>query len=434
MLKKIRLRIALLISMSCVLILTVMSLILLYSNYKQIYSNAMSDFTDKIIQLRYDISDPPILSIEKLRDYQNNNDLLIVVYENQNVTDFSRQTSSQDTMDFSDTLIHKYYSTAKDNLISGHINHSEFDAKRKINNYFCGIIIFSGNQSETEIVVISPLKKENLFFKSQIKNFLLLTALAFVIMFLFALILAQQLLKPVKRSHEQQNRFIAFASHEIRNPVNTIISALDAAEKGNAEEQKYFCNIAKKEGKRLSLLTEELLTLASSNNGSLVYNISDCELDSIIIDCYEAFFASAKKKNINFTIELSQEMVPKVKADPERIKQVINILLSNAVSFTKESGSITLSYFFDSEWHKIIVSDNGPGITDEEKNHIFEAFYRADYSRSGTSHFGLGLSIAKDIVVHHNGFIKVEDNKPCGTIFVVTLPIFTENEPKRSVI
>lgn len=122
MLKKIRLRIALLISVSCVLILTVMSLILLYSNYKQIYSNAMSDFTDKIIQLRYDISDPPVLSIEKLRDYQNNNDLLIVVYENQNITDFSRQTSSQDTIDFSDTLIHKYYSTAKDNLISGHVN------------------------------------------------------------------------------------------------------------------------------------------------------------------------------------------------------------------------------------------------------------------------------------------------------------------------
>ena len=72
-----------------------------------------------------------------------------------------------------------------------------------------------------------------------------------------------------------------------------------ASEKGTPEDHYYFCNIAKKEGKRLSLLTEELLTIASSNNGSLVYNISDCELDSIIIDCYEAFYAPAKKKNIN---------------------------------------------------------------------------------------------------------------------------------------
>lgn len=313
----------------------------------------------------------------------------------------------------------------------GHVNHSEFDTKRKINNYFCGIIIFSGNQSETEIVVISPLKKENLFFKSQIKNFLLLTAFAFVVMFLFALVLAQQLLKPVKRSHEQQTRFIASASHEIRNPVNIIISALDAAEKGNAEEQKYFCNIAKKEGKRLSLLTEELLTLASSENGSLVYNLSCCELDSILIDCYEAFFAPARKKNIKFDIELPKDAVPKTKADPGRIKQVINILLSNAASYVDDNGMITIAYSFDSNYHYISVTDNGKGISDKDKEHIFEAFYCADPSRNNRSHFGLGLSIAKEIITYHNGTIKASDNKPCGSVFEIKLPVVSDNEISR---
>ena len=399
-----------------------MSSILLYSSYNQIFSNAMSEFKLQTTQLTYDISDIPNFNAEKLINYQNNKNICIFIYENQQLTNFSQKFSNKSMIDFSKAILKDNYNVAQKNLETEYINHTEFDAGKKLNNYFYSIILYPGKNSETEIIIISMLNKENSLFINQIKKLSLITGISFVVMFILAFILAGYILRPVKKSQEQQTRFIASASHEIRNPVNTIISALEASEKGTPEDHYYFCNIAKKEGKRLSLLTEELLTIASSNNGSLVYNISDCELDSIIIDCYEAFYAPAKKKNINFNIELPQENVPKFKADPERIKQVINIFLSNAVYFTKDNGDITLSYSFDNEWHKIIVSDNGPGITDEEKEHIFEAFYRADSSGNSTSHFGLGLSIAKGIIDHHNGFIKVENNKPCGTIFIITFP------------
>ena len=405
-----------------------MSSILLYSSYNQIFSNAMSEFKLQTTQLTYDISDIPNFNAEKLINYQNNKNICIFIYENQQLTNFSQKFSNKSMIDFSKAILKDNYNVAQKNLETEYINHTEFDAGKKLNNYFYSIILYPGKNSETEIIIISMLNKENSLFINQIKKLSLITGISFVVMFILAFILAGYILRPVKKSQEQQTRFIASASHEIRNPVNTIISALEASEKGTPEDHYYFCNIAKKEGKRLSLLTEELLTIASSNNGSLVYNISDCELDSIIIDCYEAFYAPAKKKNINFNIELPQENVPKFKADPERIKQVINIFLSNAVYFTKDNGDITLSYSFDNEWHKIIVSDNGPGITDEEKEHIFEAFYRADSSGNSTSHFGLGLSIAKGIIDHHNGFIKVENNKPCGTIFIITFPISSEKK------
>ena len=428
MLKKIRIKIAILISTSCFSIILLMSSILLYSSYNQIFSNAMSEFKLQTTQLTYDISDIPNFNAEKLINYQNNKNICIFIYENQQLTNFSQKFSNKSMIDFSKAILNDNYNVAQKNLETEYINHTEFDAGKKLNNYFYSIILYPGKNSETEIIIISMLNKENSLFINQIKKLSLITGISFVVMFILAFILAGYILRPVKKSQEQQTRFIASASHEIRNPVNTIISALEASEKGTPEDHYYFCNIAKKEGKRLSLLTEELLTIASSNNGSLVYNISDCELDSIIIDCYEAFYAPAKKKNINFNIELPQENVPKFKADPERIKQVINIFLSNAVYFTKDNGDITLSYSFDNEWHKIIVSDNGPGITDEEKEHIFEAFYRADSSGNSTSHFGLGLSIAKGIIDHHNGFIKVENNKPCGTIFIITFPISSEKK------
>ncbi len=421
MLGKIRLRITLLITVLCFFIHIIMSLILLFSNYKQIYINAMSDFKDKVSQIYYDISENSNINLEKIRDYQNNYNIRIVIYENQKLTNISQKICSPSVIDFSRDILSKNYDAANKKMKTDHINYTEYDAK-KISNYFYGILLLPGKSSETEIVIIATLKAENAFLKNQIKKMLIIMTVSLAIIFILSYILAGYILIPVRKSHEQQNRFIASASHEIRNPVNTIISALEAAEKGKAEEHSYFCNIAKKEGKRLSLLTEELLTLASSSNRSLNYKMSDCELDSIIIDCYDAFLAPARSKNISFRINIPSQKVAKVKADAERIKQVINILLNNAVSFTEVKGRIEISYYVNNEWHIIIVSDNGPGITDTEKEHIFEAFYRADHSRSNSSHFGLGLSIAKEIINYHNGKINVRDNKPHGTSFEILLP------------
>ena len=110
-------------------------------------------------------------------------------------------------------------------------------------------------------------------------------------------------------------------------------------------------------------------------------------------------------------------------ADADRIKQVISIILSNAVSYTPDGGKIKIAYTSDNSRHIIRISDSGSGISAEDRQHIFERFYRADRSRTDRSHFGLGLSIAKEIIDLHKGSISVDDSELGGTCFAITLPL-----------
>lgn len=104
------------------------------------------------------------------------------------------------------------------------------------------------------------------------------------------------------------------------------------------------------------------------------------------------------------------------------MKQVIAILLDNAISYTPEGGTVSLKCSETVKSYCIEVADSGIGIDDAAKKRIFDRFYRADESRTSKSHFGLGLSIAKEIVELHHGTILVSDTKGCGATFRVTLP------------
>ncbi len=148
-------------------------------------------------------------------------------------------------------------------------------------------------------------------------------------------------------------------------------------------------------------------------------------------------------------LSLPDEVPPRCCCDADRITQVLSILLHNAVSYTPEGGTVTLSLcyrpssaqtsFFhqisvqtrlrgtlhtgsNSGCFEITVTDTGIGISDTDKKHIFDRFYRAEKSRSTKGHFGLGLSIAQEIITAHHGKIKVEDNPSGGSIFIVQLP------------
>ncbi len=117
--------------------------------------------------------------------------------------------------------------------------------------------------------------------------------------------------------------------------------------------------------------------------------------------------------------------LPRLSCDPDRIAQVLSILLHNAVSYTPENGFVSLSLTCRQDrknLFEITVSDTGVGIPDSDKKRIFSRFYRAEKSRSTKGHFGLGLSIAYEIISAHHGRISVQDNLPCGSVFVVRLP------------
>ena len=116
-----------------------------------------------------------------------------------------------------------------------------------------------------------------------------------------------------------------------------------------------------------------------------------------------------------------EDTVPAVRCDPQRIRQVLAILLHNALSYTPENGQIRLSLLYDEKTVKLLVADNGIGISDEEKPRIFERFYRSDQARSEKGHFGLGLCIASEIIHAHQGRILVSDTPGGGSTFTVIL-------------
>jgi signal transduction histidine kinase len=127
----------------------------------------------------------------------------------------------------------------------------------------------------------------------------------------------------------------------------------------------------------------------------------------------------AKQKNITFNVNLPNTTIPLFNCDKERIIQLITILVHNAISYTPENGKIDISLAYEKKHFTISVADNGIGIADDEKPKIFDRFYRSDKSRTSKEHFGLGLSIATQIVTAHNGHISVSDTPNGGATFTV---------------
>ena len=172
----------------------------------------------------------------------------------------------------------------------------------------------------------------------------------------------------------------------------------------------------------MSSLINDMLTLSNSDNHNFPIRPKEAELDTLLMNTYEAFEPLARKHSLTLGITLPESTVPACMADAERISQVLSILLHNAISYTPSGGRIDLSLLYIKNRFSLIVADTGIGIPDEDKKKIFDRFYRAEKSRSTKGHFGLGLSIASEIVRLHHGTITVTDRPGGGSIFTVMLP------------
>ena len=171
----------------------------------------------------------------------------------------------------------------------------------------------------------------------------------------------------------------------------------------------------------MSRLIGDMLTLASSDSKAWTLKKEPVELDMLLLEVYEAQYPLVKEQGIALTLSLYEQDIPPMMLDKDRIAQVVSILLDNARNHA--SSKIELELAVHRNRVQIRVSDNGPGIPDSEKKRIFERFYRSEKSRSDRGHFGLGLSIAAEIVKKHHGKIWVQDATIGGAEFVVELPV-----------
>lgn len=234
--------------------------------------------------------------------------------------------------------------------------------------------------------------------------------------------LIDRALLPALESRKRQKQFVAAASHELRSPL-AVISA-NAALLPESGPDGFAAGVIQQECGRMSRLIGDLLLLASADAEAWAVSLEPLELDTLLLNVYESYLPLYGKNGCNLVLTLPDAPIPKTAGDAERLRQVLGILLDNALSYgvSAEARTVELSVRCQKQWLIVCVADHGAGLSAEQKARIFDRFYRADNARKEKQHFGLGLSIAKELVFLHKGMLDVFDTPGGGCTFRIQLP------------
>lgn len=258
----------------------------------------------------------------------------------------------------------------------------------------------------------------------EFKSSLIIGALVIVILgYISSFFIMKNSTKPLQEFVDKQLAFVSDASHELRTPLAIVQSKIENI-LANPDQSVYDVSedlaVSLKELSRLNKLTTELLALARNDQNRQVYNFEKVNLNIVLSEILDPFIEIAEFENrkLSYTAEDVD-----VTIDKDKIRELMIILLDNAMKYTSSGDSINVSLKLISGEAVIEVSDTGIGISDVTKEKIFERFYREDKTRSReTGGNGLGLSIAKNIVEDMKGKISVDHNSPKGTKFTIVFP------------
>ncbi len=224
----------------------------------------------------------------------------------------------------------------------------------------------------------------------------------------------------IRKLETVRRDFVANVSHELKTPLTSIKGFVETLLEGALEDKensRHFLEIIRNHSNRLDNLINDLLSLSYMESKEVSLKFAEINLKNLVEEVLSGFKAQLAKKTIEVKNKLPQDLT--VKADKDRIEEVLTNLIDNAIKFNKEKGFIRI-YAEDS---RFVVEDSGIGIPNKDISRIFERFYRVDKARSrelgGT---GLGLSIVKHIVELHGGSVGVESTEGFGSKFWFTLP------------
>ena len=249
---------------------------------------------------------------------------------------------------------------------------------------------------------------DNSSIQNSLYNYLLISLSLFilleVIVYLISMILTSWIIKPVIRSFEAQKEFIADASHELKTPLSVIMASSEALE-DNPNEVKWLNNI-KSEANRMNILIKNLLELASLEKKE-TYILKEEDLSKVVELAVLTFDAKAYECDIKLESKIASNI--KFNFNTYSINELVEILLDNALKHADKKSTIVVSLKEQGNNIILSVTDTGDTIPKGEEEKIFERFYRLDKSRSRKENrYGLGLAIAKNIVINHNGKISAE--------------------------
>jgi signal transduction histidine kinase len=425
MFEKLNLRLALLFTTISSLILLTMSLCYLYISEKDLKNTSYLSFCGEMNTIVANLEQQNIITYQWLSKIEQNNKYIIAIYDNETPLSYTQTARTEEQLALIDEIMtysNNTYNPDHDATDST-TTHNEFTytASNK-SPYYVSIASIPRGSNTLSSIILYPTSVLYQNLHRQRFRFILLNIIGILLLFLVSLFFTRKLLRPIKQAQDKQTTFIASASHELRTPLAVILSSLSALKTSDSTMQSQFLTTIESESKRMSTLVNDMLTLARADSHTWSFSMKQEELDTIVLESYEAFEPLSLQHNLGLSITLPDDSIPTCYCDKERISQVLAILISNAISYSKPNGKIKLELTYSNSSFIISVIDNGIGISKLAKEHIFDRFYREDSSRSKKEHFGLGLCIAKEILDIHNGEIQVSDTIGGGTTFRVILP------------
>lgn len=438
--KKVHIQLTLLNGCITTLILVIMTLGYLFISENNMMQGRISSYPRDIYSIASYIEQQDIISSTWLSQLESNDRYYISLMDNG--AEFLYNVNKEHVVDDRQQILRTAWELYHDDSVPKTMHTLSLKSSYASyvmdisSKYYCFVVTIEKNHATLEVLLAAPLKDLQEQITRQRVLFLGIITLALIAIWSFAWIFTGKLLDPIEANRLRQNQFIAAASHELRTPLAVILSCAEAGlTRGGSPE----LSTIKNESLRTSRLLGDMLTLLSCDTGHLDIKPAATQLDTLVLNACETFENVAAAKQIRIMASLPEDILPDCVCDSERITQVLAILLHNAISYTPQGGSIRLSAAYAqgrpketyrragreslqaNRHFEIRVADTGVGISDAEKAKIFDRFYRSEKARSDKDHFGLGLSIAYDIISAHHGSITVADTPGGGTTFIITL-------------
>ena len=275
---------------------------------------------------------------------------------------------------------------------------------------------YSYNYTDNTVIVINTNNINKKLTLVLIESFIAWIGFEIIIYYISKM-LTKRITKPANESFLKQKEFIADASHELKTPLAVIMASSDEL-KSDKKNAKYIDNI-KYESERMNTLIKSLLDLSKLENGVSINSYKDENISKIIERVSLTFEGIAFEQDIKIKTNIEDDII--FKCSKEEIEKLISVILDNAIKHSYKKSSVIVNVNKDKNNINIEIINFGDPIKSGDEEKIFERFYRADKSRNrDTNRYGLGLAIAKNIVINHNGWIKAY-SKDGKTTFKINL-------------
>ena len=276
--------------------------------------------------------------------------------------------------------------------------------------------IQKGNKENRLIVLAS-----NSTLYSNLQRTILICSCLFIVSILIILLISMGLsrlaVKPVKTAWEQQKQFVADASHELKTPLTVILAnnnIMMSHPQSTVEQERQWLESTEDEAQHMKQLIDQMLFLAKSDTGENHLQVSEIDLSEIVEGSSLNFEPVAFEKNVRIETDIAPHVI--LEANQTQLTQLAHILIDNAVKYADENSAVQIILEKKNSIIVLTVNNHGNVISEEDIGHIFDRFYRTEKSRT-TKGYGLGLSIAQNIVRNMNGKLTVQSNPTDGTTF-----------------